>query len=301
MENTRNGQGERTDSILLATNPDPKGFIFKYILCLTPLLLVIISWIVRILIYGMIAMIFPSVTSSLTPFVPNLTNLTDWTVLMISPIGIFVLCACIGWVMRLPEVWAGSVLSLGFSGLTAFFLVKGILVPAQSTGNPIDLLQWTGFLIQPFSIVAVIIVLAWTEKFRRSIRYAITEDAVRIKGGVWKLQEHILPIHQIGRVVLEQDRLGSIWNVGTVIPIGTTPWGSEMSVRGVGIGGQKDNVSAGLGYAKIRQEGSRYPLDCLYGIKEPQKAIALLERMICRPAKREEEQTSYLKKIYEKI
>jgi hypothetical protein len=190
---------------------------------------------------------------------------------------------------------------IGLGVVAGLLLVKGVGAPALSTNNPMDLLQWTGFLIQPFSVIAVIIVIAWTEKFRRSIRYTITKAGVRIKGGVWKQQEHMLPHHQIGRVVLEQDQLGSIFHVGTIIPVGTTPWGSEISVRGMGVGGQKDKVSAGLGYAKTRQEGSRYPLDCLYGIREPEKAMALLEQMIYRPAEREEEQASYLKKIYEKM
>jgi len=302
MEEISIGKEETNGSvILLSTHPDSKGFLFKYILCLTPVFLVIISWIVRIVIYGMINMFFPSVTASLTPFVPNITNLTDWTVLMISPIGIFVVGVCIGWVMRLPEVWTGSALCLGLSTVAGLLLVKGVGAPAMSANNPMDLLQWIGFLIQPFSIVAVIIVLAWTEKFRQTIRYTITKDGVRIKGGVWKQQEHMLPHHQIGRVVLEQDRLGSLFHVGTIIPIGTTPWGSEMLIRGVGLGGQKDKMSAGLGYAKARQEGSRYPLDCLYGIYEPEKVMALLEKMIIRPAEREEEQAAYLKKIYDKM
>jgi len=301
MEKPSYNHAGSTTSVLLATNPDPKGFIIKYILCLTPLFLVIISWFVRILIYGTITMFFPSVTTSLTPFVPNISNLTDWTVLMISPIGIFVIFVCIGWVMQLPEVWTGSALCLGLSTVAGLLLVKGVGTPAMAASNPMDLLQWTGFLIQPFSLIAVIIVLAWTEKFRQTIRYTITTDGIRMKGGVWKQQEHMIPHHQIGRVILEQDRLGSLFHVGTIIPIGTTPWGSEMSIRGVGPGDQKDNVSAGFGYAKARQEGSRYPLDCFYGIREPEKAMALLEQMISRPAERGEEQAAYLKKIYEKI
>jgi hypothetical protein len=301
MEYSNTGQDVGNETVLFSTYPDSKGFLFKYILCLTPVFLVITSWIVRMVIYGMINMFFPSATALLTPFVPNITNLTDWTILMISPIGIFVVGICVGWVLRLPEVWTGSALCLGLSTVAGLLLVKGVGAPAMSANNPMDLLQWTGFLIQPFSIIAVIIVLAWTEKFRQTIRYTITKDGVRIKGGVWKQQEHMLPHYQIGRVVLEQDRLGSLFHVGTIIPLGTTPWGSEMSIRGVVLGGQKDKMSAGLGYAKARQEASRYPLDCLYGIYEPEKVMALLEKMIIRPAEREEEQAAYLKKIYEKI
>ena len=301
MEKSIKGQDGGNEPVLLTTNPDSKGFIFKYILCLTPVFLVIISWIVRIIIYGIITVYFPSLISSLTRFVPNMNDVTNGTVLLIAPIGIFVVFICIGWVLRLPEVWTGSALALGSSGVIGVLLVRGVGALAMSANSVIDLLQWIGFLIQPLSVIAAVIIIAWTEQFRRSIRYTITKEGLRITGGVWRRQEHMIPHHQIGRVVMEQDRLASLFQVGTIIPIGTTPGGSEMPLRGMGIGGRKDNAGAGLWYAKARQEGSRYPLDCLYGIREPQKAMALLEKMIYRPAEREEEQVSDLKKNFEKV
>ncbi len=299
MMDTTRGQAERSDSVLLVTNPDSRGFIYKYILALTPLFLVVLSWIVRVIIYGIINAFFPSVIPSLTPFVPNMGSLTDMMILMIAPFGIFFLAACAGWVMKVPEVWAGSALSLGLGGVAGLLLVKGIGAPLISAGNPIEILQWIGFLIQPFSIVAAIIVIAWIEKFRRSIRYTITKAGVRIKGGVWRQQEHMIPRHQIGRVVMEQDRLGSIFRTGTIIPLGTGPGGSEISTGAVSEG-RNDNAGAGLGYAKSRHRGSRHPLDCLYGIREPEKVMALLEQVICPSAERGEEQVSHLKKMYDK-
>jgi hypothetical protein len=55
----------------------------------------------------------------------------------------------------------------------------------------------------------------------------------------------------------------------------------------------------GIGYAKSREEGSRYPLDCLYGIPDPKKAQKIFTGFLARHETREEEQVSYLKKIYE--
>jgi hypothetical protein len=46
-------------------------------------------------------------------------------------------------------------------------------------------------------------------------------------------------------------------------------------------------------------EGSRYPLDCLYGIPNPKKAQKILTGLLSRHETREEEQVSYLKKIYD--
>ena len=301
MIDTNTGQAERDDPVLLVTNPDLRGFIYKYFLALTPLFLVVLSWIVRVIIYGIINAFFPSVIPSLTPFVPNMGGLTDLMILMIAPFGIFFLVACAGMAMRIPEVWTGTALSLGLSGVAGLLLANGIGAPVISTGNPMEILQWIGFLIQPFSVVAAIIVIAWTEKFRRSIRYTITKAGVRMQGGVWRRQEHMIPRHQIGRVLMERDRLGSIFRTGTIIPFGTTPRGSEMPIRGAGAGGQKDDVSVALGYAKARHEGSCHPLDCLYGIREPEKAMALLEQMVYRPAERGEEQVSPLKKMNDKI
>jgi len=111
----------------------------------------------------------------------------------------------------------------------------------------------------------------------------------------------MVPHHQIGRVVLEQDFFGRLFNYGTVIPQSITRWGSETSLRGVGASGQKDNFGAMIGYAKGREEASRYPLDCFYGIPDPRTAQNLLRQLMVLPATREEEQVTFLKKIYDKI
>jgi len=52
-------------------------------------------------------------------------------------------------------------------------------------------------------------------------------------------------------------------------------------------------------FAKGRQELSRSPIDCLYGIPDPEKARKILIRYISRNAETGAEQVSYLKKIYE--
>ena len=296
MENANLEPDQSNESVLLVTNPETKGFMYKYILGFTPVFLVIVCLIVRTVIFGMTQAFFPGVAPSLSPFIPSISELTEITVLMIAPVGIFAFFMCVGWVLRLSEIWTGTALALGLSGIAGILLANGMDVVPMSTKYMLYLFEWVAFLIQPFSVIATVIVIAWTEKFRRSITYTITKEGVRIKGGIWKQQEHLRPHHQICRVVMEQDLPGRFFHVGTIIPIGIAPWCSETSIHGVGLGGKKDNMSAGLGYAKGRQEGSRYPLDCLYGIQEPEKAMALLEHLICRPVERQEAQISILKK-----
>lgn len=304
--------------VILATNPDPGGFFYKYLLSLSPLFLVLLSVIAIAVMYGIMDAFSQPFSGAMGMFLPDMSDVSSITVLMIAPIGIFAFFAVTGWILRFTEMWTGSVLSLGFSTALGFILVTWlpglslvlgsilqsgpwVFVPLLSSNRVLYLLTWIAFLIQPFSIFAVITVIVWTEKFRRSIQYTITKEGILIKGGVWRQQEHMLPHHQIGRLVVEQDMVGRLLHTGTIIPVGTAQWGSELSIRGLGMGGQKNNVNIGVGYAKARQEFSRYPLDCLYGVKDPEKVMALLQQMISRPAEWREEQVSYLKKIYEKL
>jgi len=206
--------------------------------------------------------------------------------------------AAIGWSLRIAEMWTGVALTLALSGIFGLLLVL-----YSGTGIVQDrfllFLNWIAFLVQPFSILATLISLAWLEKFRKSIRYTITDKGISVRGGIWQIQEHLVPHAQIGRVVLEQNFLGTRYHFGTVIPVSTTQWGEETSFRGIGASGQKDSLGAGIMFAKGRQEASRSPMDCLYGIPDPEKARKILAEYSARQAEHEAEQVAYLKKICE--
>lgn len=314
---------ESNDLVLLSTSPVFKSFIYKYLMAFTSIILVIVSFFTRMLLDSIFHLASSTVTSivnttipSVPSGVPGFMNLhstslmnqysagmidaTTITIFMIAPIGIFILFASIGWVLRITEMWTGTALTLGMSTVIGILVANGTgSPPAMSSNYLILLLQWIAFLVQPFSVIGTIIAIAWSEKFRRSIRYTITKDGVWMSGGVWKKQEHMIPHLQIGRIVMEQDFFGSMFNYGTVIPQTIARWGAETSIRGVGATGQKDSMGAMIGYARGREEASRYPLDCLYGIPNPKNAQSLFQQFITRPAKLEEEQLSYLKKIYE--
>ena len=305
--------GITEDSVLLSTRPEPMCFIYKHLMALIPVLLVIVCIFVTKIMSELFRTASSLVTSSVFSVTPHmnqaagsmgtysagLAGATNITILLIAPVGIFVLFAGIGWAMRLTQLWTGTLLTLVMSSVAGVLLANGTGTPELSGEYLLTLLQWIAFLVQPFSVIAAGIVIAATEKFRRTIRYSITPDGVHIRGGIWKNQEHMIPHHLIGRIILDQDFIGTLFNYGTIIPQSVTRWGEETSFRGVGATGQKESIGVGIGYAKSREEASRYPLDCLYGIPDPKNAQRILERLVCRPAMREEEQVSYLKKIYE--
>jgi hypothetical protein len=296
---------------LLSTKPERVSFLYRYLMALSPVFLVVlcifVRWIIeRLFHFGSSSLIaaVPGFMSSYTTGVLNqysspITDATNITILMIAPVGIFLFFAAIGWTMRLTELWTSTALTLGLSGVMGIIMANWSGAPAVSGNYMLLVLQWIEYLVQPFCFVSAIIVILATEKFWRSIRYTITRDGVGIRGGVWKIQEHMIPHYQIGRVVLEQDFLGARYNYGTVIPQSIARWGEETSFRGIGATGQKDNFGVGIAFAKGRAEASRYPLDCLFGIPDPKKAQKILTGLITRHDKREDEQVSYLKKIYE--
>jgi len=275
--------------------------MYKYVLATVPVLLVVLSIFVRALLGGITSALIPGIPGALDTLVPTVTSIATISIYLVAPIGIFLVIACIGWALRATELWTGTALTLGLSIVTGMILLAGKGIPIVSERYISDLVQWIAFLVQPFCIVAVFCVLLWTEKFRRSITYTITSENIGIQGGVWRHQEHLIPHHQIARVVLEQDFFGRMFNYGTVIPQSITRWGAETSIRGVGASGQKDNLGAMVGYAKGREEASRYPLDCFFGIPDPHTAQQLMNQLMIRPAAREEEQVAYLKEICDKI
>jgi len=308
---SQSDQGSGDGSVLLSTGPESASFMYKYLMALSPIILVIVCIFLQPILENMSHIASSSLTSavpgSMGPYATGvlnqysspMTDATNITILMIAPVGIFICFAAIGWVMRLTELWTSTALTLGLSGVT------GIVMATYGGGSPVSgnfmllLLQWIAYLVQPFCIVAAGIVILATEKFRRSIQYTITKEGLWIRGGFMGIQEHMIPHHQIGRIVFEQDFLGAMFNYGTLIPQSITRWGAETSFRGIGATGQKDNIGLGIGYATGREEGSRYPLDCLYGISDPKKAQKIFTGLISRHEMREEEQVSYLKKIYE--
>ena len=127
------------------------------------------------------------------------------------------------------------------------------------------------------ALLASILVLLFTEAYRRSITYVIGETEILMRGGILRRQEHAIPYDKIGRVILEQGLLGRLLNYGTIIPVGLAAWGEEYYTRAVGAGGGGHGLVAGVGYARTLQEISRDPLKVLYGVPNPERVYRLIE------------------------
>ncbi len=299
------------DSFVILTGPVRMSFIYRYLLALVPVFLVVMCIFVRQILGSLFHIgssslsaavpdyLSPYATGIATEYSASINDATTITILAIAPVGIFLVVVAIGWAARLSELWTGTLLTLVLSGMAALALTPGPGAAPVSGAWIIHFLQWIAFLVQPFSVVAAILVIFGSERFRRSIEYRITRKGIRIRGGLAGVQEHMIPHGQVGRIVFEQDYFGARFNFGTLIPYSTTRWGAETSIRGIGAAGQKNNIGIGVGFAKGREEGSRYPLDCLFGIPDPLRVQEILTEYLCHADNREDEQVAYLKKLYE--
>ncbi|MDD1659500.1 MAG: PH domain-containing protein [Methanomicrobiales archaeon] len=268
MEGSDPVPGTPKKHVILETNPAPGGFLPRYLLALTPLFLLVLSLITTVVIRGMVAGLPMSIPTPMGSLAQGMGDMVETLILLTAPVGIYALFVVIGLTMGYTEMWTGSGLALGSSSLLGALLVT--LSPETSLNRLLDLLYWIAYLILPASVVAIIVVIAWTEKFRRSITYTITYEGVIAKGGIWKQQERILPHHHIGKLVMEQGMAGRLTDTGTIIPIGET--------------------QQGPGPAEARREMSRNPLDCLFGIREPEKIMAVLNLLISASQGRVERQ-----------
>jgi hypothetical protein len=261
--------------VLLTSHPAPRGFLSRYLLGLTPVVLAGISLLALIYLQSVVVTFPPALVTSLKTLVPELPAFIDLTVLLIAPFGIFLLFIWIGDVTSHSEIWIGAALTLLLSGIGAFYQVSGFGIPTVSTAYLLLFFQWTAYLTQPFSVVASVLVITGTEIFRRSIRYTIMRDVIRITGGVWTPVEHLITYPQIGRIIIKQNRFNRFIHVGTIILAGTLYRGTDT-----GRNGTAGTSSMVTGYTLVSPEGAPGPLDCLYGIRELEKVKELLEKKI---------------------
>lgn len=273
--------------VLLTTHPAPGGFLFKYILGLTPLLLAALSVIVLTVMIGAGKSFPHSLTGPLGTVVPDLAAFVEIFVYLIAPVGIFLFFILLGDVVNRPEIWAGAGLTLIMSVIGGLILVQGTGIPLLSTSYLLILLQWIAYLIQPCSLIASLIVIAGIELFRRSVKYTITRDVVIITGGLWNMVENVIPLHQIKRVILVQGRLGHFFHFGTIVPAGLVFGITQIDMRGHHLTG--DNIHPDTEQASTLrwEEGSHNPLVSLYGIRDPESVKKRLEKAIQQISEKE--------------
>jgi hypothetical protein len=265
--------------VLLEIHPSARGFLSRYILCLTPIALAGLSVLVLTYLMNMLTESSASVVQSLGTIVPELPAYVEITVLLIAPIGIFLFFIFIGDVTNHAEIWIGAALTLLLSGIIAFYQVYTLGIPIMSTQYLLSLFQWTAYLVQPASVIAAVVVLIGTELFRRSVRYTLYREMVRITGGVWTPVEHLIAYKQIVRIVIKQNRFNRLIHVGTIQFAGAMYHG--MNPGSIGTTGDTTGTNGLVsGYTLISPDKVYSPLDCLYGIKDPEKAKEVLEQKI---------------------
>lgn len=290
--------------VLFSAQPVPMSFLHRYLLCFVPVVLVLATIAVTMALTFLVetgSVLVSSSTRSITvshlaavdstgitrTMTAGLSDAPAICILMIAPVGIFIIVAAIGWTLRITELWTGPALTLGLSalGAVASTIVFGMHTPSMF----LYYLKWIAFLVQPLSILATGIVLLWLNRFRVSIHYTITDAGICIRGGVGILQEHQLPFAWIGSVVFEQGFLGARYGYGTVIPVIAPRWRAEPLVRGSGAGGLTDNLSGWGVSVREPEEPLRSPLDCLYGIPHPNVVQQIIVDRISRYPIRGEE------------
>jgi hypothetical protein len=196
---------------------------------------------------------------------------------LIAPVCIFLFFIFIGDVMNRPEIWTGAALALILSVIGGMVYMGN---PTLSTSYLFDLFRSIAYLIPYCSVIASLIVIAGIELFRRSLEYTITRDVVIITGGLWKTVENVIPLHQIGRIILVQDRLGHVFHFGTIVPAGLVFGISQVDMRGHHMTGDIVHPDTDTASTLRWEEGAHNPLVSLYGIRNPESVKIRLEKAI---------------------
>jgi membrane protein YdbS with pleckstrin-like domain len=263
--------------VLFTTHPAPRGFIYKYILGLTPLFLTALSLIVLNIMLEAGRSFPHSLVGPLGTIVPDLDIFVQLFAYLIAPVCIFLFFIFIGDALNRPEIWTGAALALILSVIGGLVYMG---ISTFSTSYLFDLLRSIAYLIQYFSVLASLIVIFGIELFRRSVTYTITRDVVIITGGLWNLVENVIPLHQIKRIVLVQGHLGQLFHFGTIVPAGLVFGISQVDMREQYAVGDAVHQDTDTASALRWEQGAQNPLVSLYGIRDPGNVKERLEKAI---------------------
>jgi len=274
--------------VILTTQPAPRGFIYKYLLGLTPIVLVALSLIALALLHELVNGFPPTLVNSLKTVAPELPQYIEIGVLLIAPVAIFLFFIWLGDVIRRPEIWIGAGLTLLLSLIPALVKVQGTDFPVLSTGYLLTLFQWVAYYVQLSSFVAAGIVIVGNEAFRRTLHYTLTRDVVIITGGIWNQVENVIPLHQIDRIGLAQSRLGHFFHFGTVVTAGKVFGLSEIDMTGQHEMGDMLHPDTYQVSTVHWQQEAHDPLMCLYGILNPEEVKTRIEKAMQNTSEKDE-------------
>lgn len=221
-------------------------------------------------------------------------------------LGILVLLG-LAWVLRNREATASLALFIVLSAWRVYEWLKeaGVTLSLREiTRIPEiapELIHALPEILWLPALASSVIVLVYTELYRLSISYTLTEDSIIFSGGILKRQHRLLPYDRIGDVILEQTLIGKILGYGTIIPVPTSGWGAEYYTRAVGVGGAKEGLGMGFGYARTLREVSRDPMKVLYGIRKPGRVYEELGRKVAFTYRAEKMKVGLLESIDQKL
>jgi hypothetical protein len=288
MVRTERGMTGVYGPVILTTRPAPRGFISRYILSLTPVVLVALSLVSLPFLNDLVNGSSLFTVASLKAIMPELPQYLEICVLLIAPVGIFLFFIWLGDVIHCPEIWIATGLTLLLSGIGALVMIQGTSFPILSTGYLLMLFKWVAYLVQPFSVIAAGVVIVGVEAFRRTLQYTLTRDAILITGGIWNQVENIIPLHQITGISLVQGRLGHLFNFGTVVPAGKVFGLSEIDMTGHHAQGDLQHPDSDQLTTLRWQKGAHNPFVCLYGILNPHNIKACIEKAMHKQSENDE-------------
>ena len=273
--------------VILTSQPAMRGFIYKYLLGLTPILLTGLSLLALPCLQDIVNGFSPSLVNSLKMVAPELPQYFQIGVLLVAPVAIFLFFIFLGDVIHRPEIWIGAGLTLILSGAGAVVMVQGTGHPILSTGYILAFFNWVAYLVQPFCFVAAVGIIAGIEAFRRSLHYTLTRDVIIITGGIWNQVENVIPLHQVERIGLVQGQLGNLMNFGTIVAAGKVFGLSETDISGHHEQDELLHPDTDKVITVNWQQGSYNPLLCLYGVSDPYDVKARIENAIQKTSKKE--------------
>ena len=235
------------------------GFLPRYLLAFAPLVILGISLATSALLSGLVEGFTTSLPGQVRTVIASMNELMEMSVILTAPVGIYLTFVIIGWTMKVTEIWTGSAVALGLSGLGG--LLFATFSPDRALSPLLDLLFWLAYLIVPASIAATFILVVWAEESRRFLSYTFTGEGILIRSGIWKKRAGLIPYSQVRKVIVEQGPVGRYTHTGTII------------LHGMASGDPATGKDSG-------KEASHHPTDCLYGISDPGKVGALLEKLI---------------------
>ena len=104
----RQEQDVLNGSILLLTGPVRASFVSRYLMALSPIFLVIICIFTQRILNDIFGVAISPLTTAVPSYSSSLTSITNITILLIAPVGIFILFAAIGWARRITELWMST-------------------------------------------------------------------------------------------------------------------------------------------------------------------------------------------------